>query len=226
MPNPNTQLGGVLPKSIGKFLAATGSSAIKPLNRILAPKYGRPQYPHRIDFTEGWRKGATEEWYRSQSSTEFKYLEYRKEREYPFYHEYILVHLSDELVCRFDRRGDINSRANGLVGEPIPSEDTVYVIAKDDDVLYPDIEDWSDLVLRIHFPKGQDIHLQRWVISGVSGSNLKCSTEWLPEKVPPIVSGSHSVEHFKFFQRQPIFADVKSPQAPSPLLAENRCNIF
>ncbi|KDN44022.1 hypothetical protein RSAG8_05754, partial [Rhizoctonia solani AG-8 WAC10335] len=81
----------------------------------------------------------------------------RAERESPFYHEYILVDLGNNTICRFDRRGDINNRANVLVGGPIPSEDTAHVIAKNDKTFYPAIESGSDLLLRMNFPKGQDI---------------------------------------------------------------------
>ncbi|CCO37705.1 hypothetical protein BN14_11864 [Rhizoctonia solani AG-1 IB] len=84
--------------------------------------------------------------------------EYRKERVYPFFHEFIVVDLGDETVCRFDRRGDVNSRANVLVGEPIPSEDTAHVISKnDEDGFYSNINKNSDLILRMKFPEGQDL---------------------------------------------------------------------
>ncbi|CAE6442031.1 unnamed protein product [Rhizoctonia solani] len=43
------------------------------------------------------------------------------------------------------------------MGEPIPSEDTVLVIAKNDQEFYPQIATSSDLVLRMHFPKREDI---------------------------------------------------------------------
>ncbi|CAE6380269.1 unnamed protein product [Rhizoctonia solani] len=147
------------PSTGGSF--TNSSSFVGSLSKLSASSYnGRTQDPHIINFTtegNGWRKGGTEEWYRKQPSTRFDYLEYRKEREYPFYHEYILVHLGNETVCRFDRRGDVNNRANVLVGEPIPSEDSAHVIAKNDDKFYPAIENNSDLLLRMHFPKGQDI---------------------------------------------------------------------
>ncbi|CAE6430048.1 unnamed protein product [Rhizoctonia solani] len=123
----------------------------------------RTQKPHIINFTkEGndWRKGETEAWYQEQKklTTTFKSLEYRKERVYPFFHEFIVVDLGDETVCRFDRRGDMNSRANVLVGEPIPSEDTAHVISKnDEDGFYSNINKNSDLILRMKFPEGQDL---------------------------------------------------------------------
>ncbi|KAL5637655.1 hypothetical protein ACGC1H_002059 [Rhizoctonia solani] len=143
----------------GSFV--NSGSFIGSLNQLSGlSRNGRTQAPHIINFTaegNGWRKGKTEEWYKQQPSTKFKYLEYRKEKESPFYHEYIVVHLENETVCRFDRRGDVNSRANVLVGDPIPSEDSAHVIAKNDTEFYPMIERDSDLLLRMHFPKGQDI---------------------------------------------------------------------
>ncbi|EUC60875.1 hypothetical protein RSOL_372700, partial [Rhizoctonia solani AG-3 Rhs1AP] len=152
--NPSTAL------NLGSF-ANSGSFPIGSLNKLSGlSSNDRSQEPHIINFTadgNGWRKGATEKWYKSQPSTKFKYLEYRKEKVSPFYHEYIVVHLENETVCRFDRRGDVNNRANVFVGEPIPSEDTAHVIAKRDKDLYPIIERDSELLLHMRFPKGQDI---------------------------------------------------------------------
>ncbi|KAJ1299840.1 hypothetical protein OPQ81_003288 [Rhizoctonia solani] len=101
-----------------------------------------------------------EEWYQLQKklSSTFKSLEYRKERESPFFHEFILVDLGNDTVCRFDRRGDVNNRANVIIGEPIPSEDTAHVIAKSPtEQAYTEIYGGSDLLLRMQFPKGQDL---------------------------------------------------------------------
>ncbi|EUC60871.1 hypothetical protein RSOL_372460 [Rhizoctonia solani AG-3 Rhs1AP] len=173
MPNANKQLGVVLSKSIGKLLAAPGSFAINSLNRVLGSiANSRARAPHIMRFAEGWRKGVMEEWYKQQPTTKFKYLEYRKEREAPFYHEYILVHLVNETVCRFDRRGNTNYRANVLVGKPIPPEDTVHVISKDDRDFYPDIENHSDLLLRMYFPRGQDILIILGICYGIQSTKV------------------------------------------------------
>lgn len=123
----------------------------------------RTQVPHKIGYPDGWKTGETHEWYQSQPSTTFKYLQYRKERESPFYAEYIVAELDNDTVCRFDRRGDLNTRANAFTVEGITAEDTAHVIDKKkgidlkDDPDYKVITDKSDLLLRVHFPKGQDL---------------------------------------------------------------------
>ncbi|GAB1527534.1 hypothetical protein RhiTH_010709 [Rhizoctonia solani] len=152
-----------LVKAHGSSFINSNSFAIASLNKLSgSSSNARTQEPHKINFTEegnSWRKGETEEWYQQQTklSTTFKLLEYRKERESPFFHEFIVVDLGNDTVCRFDRRGDVNNRSNVLVGEPIPSEDTAHVIAKSDITFYPEIKRTSDLTLRMHFPQGQDI---------------------------------------------------------------------
>ncbi|KAG8794396.1 hypothetical protein FRC12_024723 [Ceratobasidium sp. 428] len=52
--------------------------------------------PHKISYPEGWRIGETEEWYKSQPTTKFTHLQYRKERDSPFYHEFILLELDND----------------------------------------------------------------------------------------------------------------------------------
>ncbi|CAE6469653.1 unnamed protein product [Rhizoctonia solani] len=160
--SPNS-LGGSFVNS-GSFaklgsLANSGSLGIGSLNKLSASSFnGRTRDPHKINFSKGWGTGPTEKWYgEQQGHTTFKKLQYRKEREPPFNHEFIVVELDNNTVCRFDRRGDVNNRANVLKGEPIPSEDTAHVIAKSDKEIYPKIDETSDLLLTIQFPQGEDI---------------------------------------------------------------------
>ncbi|KAH7332892.1 hypothetical protein B0J17DRAFT_148897 [Rhizoctonia solani] len=150
-------------------LINSGSLGIGSLNKISASSFnGRTQDPHKIDFSEGWGKGPTEKWYaQQQGHTTFRKLQYRKEREAPFNHEFIVVELDNNTVCRFDRRGDVNNRANVLMGEPIPSEDTAHIIAKSDDEFYPIIDADSDLLLSIQFPQGQDLRTILAVCFGI-----------------------------------------------------------
>ncbi|CAE6443001.1 unnamed protein product [Rhizoctonia solani] len=157
-PNPATlPLGGSFVNS-GSFLGP-GSFVLASSNRISASSFaGRTLPPHKIGFTEGWGQGPTEKWYEGlKGHTTFRKLQYRKERVAPFNHEFIVVELDNNTVCRFDRRGDINSRANVLIGESIPSEDTAHVIAKSDADIYPLIEATSDLLLTMQFPQGEDL---------------------------------------------------------------------
>ncbi|CAE6473858.1 unnamed protein product [Rhizoctonia solani] len=156
---------------VGGSFAHSGSFVLGSLNKLSGSSFkDRSQLPHIISFKDGWRKGPTEAWYQTQrepgKSTTFTYLEYRKERESPFYHEFILVELDNKTVCRFDRRGDINNRANVLVGEPIPSEDSAHVIDTST-THYSEIGASSDLLLRMHFPQGQDLLILLAICYGI-----------------------------------------------------------
>ncbi|KAG9120068.1 hypothetical protein FRC07_004595 [Ceratobasidium sp. 392] len=116
----------------------------------------RPQEPHKMSWPDGWLKGNTESWLRSQPSTKFTHLQYRKEREGPFFHEFIVVELVNDTVCRFDRRGDPRTRANAFTLEGITAEDTAHVIQKQEDH-YAHIEESSDMLICVIFPFKQDL---------------------------------------------------------------------
>ncbi|KAG8684450.1 hypothetical protein FRC11_012087 [Ceratobasidium sp. 423] len=149
---------------VGGSFAHTGSFAMGSLNKLSGSSFiHRSQPPHEISFKDGWRKGPTQAWYEAQlapdKSTIFHYLEYRKERESPFYHEFIVAELDNGTVCRFDRRGDITNhvnRVNVFIGEPIPAEDTAQVIDKSTDDYFFVCAN-SHLLLKMHFPQGQNL---------------------------------------------------------------------
>lgn len=137
-------------------------SAIPYLNKLSGSSMNnRTQDPLIIGYPNGWKTGPSHEWYEKQPYTKFTHIQYRKEREAPFYHEYIVVELENDTVCRFDRRGDVNTRANAFTLDGITAEDTAHIIDKtiigDKDDPYRIITDKSDLLLRIHFPKGDDL---------------------------------------------------------------------
>ncbi|KAG9105090.1 hypothetical protein FRC07_009641, partial [Ceratobasidium sp. 392] len=77
-----------------------------------------------------------------------------KERAGPFFHEFIVVELDNNTVCRFDRRDDPRTRANTFTVDGITAEDTAHVIQKHE-VHYANIDKTSDLLLRIHIPQGE-----------------------------------------------------------------------
>ncbi|KAJ1302297.1 hypothetical protein OPQ81_001114 [Rhizoctonia solani] len=134
-----------------------GSFLVASSNKASGSSLGHSQTPHRIDYSSGWRTGETEQWYQKQPCTRFTQLQYRKERKKPWEHEYIVVELENGTVCRFDRRAQAQSLADALTTKGLGAEDTAHVIRKDDKEHYPEINKGSDLVLRMHFPDGQDI---------------------------------------------------------------------
>jgi hypothetical protein len=135
-----------------------GNSLITSANKLgqFSGSKGHSSGPQRIDYSAGWRSGSIEEWYMKQPSTKFTELHYRKDRQ-GWKHEYIVVELDNGTVCRFDRRGRKENWADGLTVEGLDAVDTAHVIKKDDAVYYPEIINESDVILRMHFPDGQDI---------------------------------------------------------------------
>ncbi|CAE6439920.1 unnamed protein product [Rhizoctonia solani] len=134
-----------------------GGSLVASANKVVGSSKGHSQEPHRIGFPDGWRKGSTEDWYASQPSTRFTQLQYRKEHKKPWEHEYIVVELDNGTVCRFDRRAHAETLIDAFTSQGLDAEDTAHVIHKSDKKHYSEINNDSDLVLRIHFPDGQDI---------------------------------------------------------------------
>ncbi|KAG8698627.1 hypothetical protein FRC09_007125 [Ceratobasidium sp. 395] len=126
-------------------------------NKSLDPSLNHHLHaPHKVGYPNGWRTGDTEEWYKSQPTTKFTHLQYRKERVSPFYHEFIILELDNDTVCRFDRRGDVRTRTGAFNFKIRVAEDTAQVIHKHE-AHYADIEKNSDLLLRVNFPNGQDL---------------------------------------------------------------------
>ncbi|KAG8795297.1 hypothetical protein FRC12_016311 [Ceratobasidium sp. 428] len=100
--------------------------------------------------------GSTAEWYQSQPTTKFTSIQHRTERTGPFFHEFIVVELENDTVCRFDCRGDPMTRANAFTTEGITAEDTAHVIQKHESH-YNEIYNTSNLLLQINFPESQDL---------------------------------------------------------------------
>ncbi|KAG9113374.1 hypothetical protein FRC07_007779 [Ceratobasidium sp. 392] len=149
------------------FSASFVPSANEFLGSVL---HGRLHEPHKMSWSIGTSEirglygildfdaGETHEWYMSQPTTTFTYLQYRKEREAPFFHEFIVVELDNDTVCRFDRRGDPSTRTNAFTLEGMTAEDTAHVIHKHEDH-YAHIEETSNMLMRIHFPDDLDLRL-------------------------------------------------------------------
>jgi hypothetical protein len=89
-----------------------------------------------------------------QPSTVFTHLQYRKERGAPFWHEFIVAELDNNTVCRFDRAGESDARGDAITGENMKSQDTTWVLSMAD---FVELDKTSKVLLRVHFPQGQDL---------------------------------------------------------------------
>ncbi|QRV77977.1 RNA-directed RNA polymerase L [Ceratobasidium sp. AG-Ba] len=109
----------------------------------------------QTSYPNGWRTGPTEEWYDEQEHKSFEYLEYRRERKGLAFHDFIVVQLGNDLICRFERQDDskITKMANPHNSAP---QDTAVTIHKSQEE-YAKMINTSDLLIRIRFPRGHDL---------------------------------------------------------------------
>ncbi|KAG8684596.1 hypothetical protein FRC08_013614 [Ceratobasidium sp. 394] len=118
----------------------------------------RVQEPIVMDFSSGWQAGPVDEWYKSQPTTRFLHLEYRKELTGAFRHEFIVVQLDNGTCCRFDRRAKQELRVHAVKDEGTIAEDTAHVLHLSQ-AGFAAIGNESELVLGVDFPEGQDLLL-------------------------------------------------------------------
>ncbi|KAG9120033.1 hypothetical protein FRC07_004645 [Ceratobasidium sp. 392] len=134
-----------------------GGSLVPSANKLSGSVLNnRLQEPHKMSWPNGFGEGDTDEWYKNQPTTTFTHLQYRKEYGAPFFHEFIVVELDNGTICRFDRRGDPNTRANTFTLEGMTAEDTAHVIQKHEDH-FTQMGRTSSMLMRIHFSATLDL---------------------------------------------------------------------
>ncbi|EUC65090.1 hypothetical protein RSOL_497410 [Rhizoctonia solani AG-3 Rhs1AP] len=111
---------------VSRPLASSANSSIQ--------KYSanRIQLPIVLDFQSDKGKEEIRNWYRKQPTTRFTHIEHRKETTGRFGHEFVVVHLDNSTVCRFDRRAREDMRGHALKDEGTISEDSAHVITRAD----------------------------------------------------------------------------------------------
>ncbi|KEP46146.1 hypothetical protein V565_216270, partial [Rhizoctonia solani 123E] len=104
-----------------------------------------------IDFTtQGGTENELMAWYRSRSDRLVHALQLRREREGPYFHQFVVFELKDGGgLFRIDRRlrPDEDAPLNSLKDEGIPAYDTIEPVATWDDPLFPA----SDCLISIEF---------------------------------------------------------------------------
>ncbi|KAF8594938.1 hypothetical protein BDV93DRAFT_611648 [Ceratobasidium sp. AG-I] len=143
------------------FVSGSRSSpgSVGSVDKLLASSMTHSQEPHQLQFTHGgWddRNSPTRQWYESQDCTKFTYLQYRKEEVQPFLHEFIVAELEDGTFCRFDRRGDDQTRTDILTSPGLKAQDTAHVFSEQDPA-FVELERDSKVLVRLSFREGQDI---------------------------------------------------------------------
>lgn len=86
-----------------------------------------------IRFPFGWdlQVGPIFSWHSQLSCTKFTSIHHRKEREFPFYHEFLYVKLTDGNLCRFERFGDPDARVDAITKEGSVAHDLAEILPSD-----------------------------------------------------------------------------------------------
>ncbi|CAE7051355.1 unnamed protein product [Rhizoctonia solani] len=88
----------------------------------------RIQLPIVLDFRSDRGERDIRQWCRKQPTTRFTHIEYRKDTNGHFKHEFVVARLDNSTVCRFDRRAREDARGHALKDEGTASEDSAHVI--------------------------------------------------------------------------------------------------
>jgi hypothetical protein len=124
-------------------------------NQLLASsKGGKGLEP--IRFPLGWdsRIGGIFSWYDQQTCTKFASVQHRKDRQFPFYHEFLCVKLTNGEICQFERVGDPNARTDALTQEGSLAHD--YAETHPHNYLAK-LDNTSDVIKEIIFPSELDL---------------------------------------------------------------------
>lgn len=121
-----------------------------------------------LDFPFDWpaQEGELYAWYKNQPTRRFISLEYHKEKEGTFRHEFIVLRLDNGTICRFDRRAKHDARADAPKFDGTISEDTAHVL-RPGEKGYLEVEKQSDILLSISFPEGEDLSVILSICCGI-----------------------------------------------------------
>ncbi|EUC56120.1 Wbp11 domain protein [Rhizoctonia solani AG-3 Rhs1AP] len=105
--------------------------------------------PFRMSF-DNWGPGnSLYDWYSGLENPYIHTMQLRKERESPFFHEFLVIRLSAGTYWRFDRRQkpDENTPLNSLYTDGVPAHDTIEQVTSLESPLYTR----SDCVVQLEF---------------------------------------------------------------------------
>jgi hypothetical protein len=110
----------------------------------------------QISFPHPWgtQQGPVFHWHHSQPVTRFASIQYRKDREEPFCHEFLVLKLTDGSVCRLERRCDPETPTAALAPHGTTAQDFAQVWPND---YLNELDNLSDVVAEIEYPQEFDI---------------------------------------------------------------------
>ncbi|KDN34864.1 hypothetical protein RSAG8_12096, partial [Rhizoctonia solani AG-8 WAC10335] len=150
-------------------------SCSAPASRPLAPsanssiqKYSADhiQLPIVLDFHSDKGKEEIRKWYHRQPTTRFMCVEHRKDTNGRFRHEFVVVYLDNQTVCRFDRRAREDMRGHALKDEGTISEDSAHVITLADTESQAHLDE-SEVLMSTQLHWKQDLNFILTVCCGI-----------------------------------------------------------
>ncbi|KAJ1306363.1 hypothetical protein OPQ81_007369 [Rhizoctonia solani] len=155
-----------------------GASTYRVANNIITAKRKamKLQDPFVITF-ENWGPGnAVYDWYRGLQNPYIQVMHLRKERNGPFYHEFVVFRLRDGTFWRIDRRQlpDEPVPVNSIMPEGVPAYDTVEQVTGMESFLDPLLASGSDCMVELEFKKDVDVGLVLRICRAIKTD--KCSS--------------------------------------------------
>ncbi|KAG8736628.1 hypothetical protein FRC11_002529, partial [Ceratobasidium sp. 423] len=115
--------------------------------------------PVRVQFKGGWKAGnPLYEWYQRRSSRDISVIQLRKERNAPFFHEYVVFRLDDGRCFRVDRRQlpDETVPLDSIYQQGVEAYDTIEEVTSLEDSPYSP----SDRLMEINTTPLNGVHIR------------------------------------------------------------------
>ncbi|KDN47912.1 hypothetical protein RSAG8_03332, partial [Rhizoctonia solani AG-8 WAC10335] len=120
-----------------------------------------------MDFHSDEGRKEVQEWYKYQGvNTRFTLLEYRKIKDGRVKHEFIVVRLNRNTICRFDRRPHDGERGYVLRDGGASAEDSAHVLSSFE-TEYKELMQQTEVLLTIKLPRGEDLGFILTVCEGI-----------------------------------------------------------
>ncbi|CAE7230156.1 unnamed protein product [Rhizoctonia solani] len=126
----------------------------------------RIQSPIVLDFYSDRGKEEIKTWYHKQPTTRFTRIEYRRDADGHFKHEFIVACLDNSTVCRFDRRAREFTRGYALKDKGTAPEDITHVITLADTESKARL-DASKVLMSMDFRQQQDLEFILAICCGI-----------------------------------------------------------
>ncbi|KAG8750477.1 hypothetical protein FRC12_012867 [Ceratobasidium sp. 428] len=139
------------PNLLGSFNSSIVSNAM--INSSYGPRHGSPLL---ISYQHEWstRQGPVFDWYHQQKFRTFQTIQYRKERQEPFCHEFIILKLMGGWFCRIERMGDPQARVETLTRSGTTAHDIIQLHPPES---FQNLDNDSDVVMETTLPKQVDL---------------------------------------------------------------------